>query len=92
MKKWISPVGSFLIEIRKLISTANQLAGLHIKVTPQTSALMKTSITTILYVCLNIVGYGLNNYFLELLWASSFNNKKTSQKQNYFAQTFLLFL
>ena len=35
--------------------------------TPETNVLMKTSITTILYVCLNIVGCGLNNYFAELL-------------------------
>ena len=61
------------------------------KTTPQTKALIKTSVTTIFHVCLNIVGCGLNNYFAELLRASNFSNK-ISQKQNYVATNVLLFL
>ena len=53
--------------MRKLISTVSQLTGAHMKTTPQTKVLMKTSITTILYVCLNKVGCGLNSYFADLL-------------------------
>ena len=81
----------FPIEIRKLISTVSQLTGAHMKTTPQTKVLMKTSITTILYVCLNKVGCGLNNYFADLLWGSNFSNK-ISQKQNYVGTNVLLFL
>ena len=47
---------------------------------------------TFIYISLNIVGYGLKNYFLDLLWASNFNNKKTLQKQVYVDKIFLLFL
>ena len=61
------------------------------KTTPQTKALTKTSITTILYVRLNIVGCGLNNYFVEVLEASNFSNKM-SQKQDYVTTDVLPFL
>ena len=67
------------------------MTGLHMKNTPRTKVLTKTLITTILYVCLNIVGCGLNNYFVELLWESNFSNK-ILQKQNFVAVNVLLFL
>ena len=46
---------------------SKSITGLYMKTTSQTKVLMKTSVTTILDVCLNIVGSGLNNYFAELL-------------------------
>ena len=38
------------------------------KATPQTKFLMKTSVTRLqFYMWLNVLGYGLNNYFAEVL-------------------------